>query len=639
MREHVILTEFDLGKLPGWFPLLRFDDADQVRALLHMDTADFQAVPGSGKTTLLGAKLALIANKWQHSNRGVCVLSHTNVAKNEIEDRLRSIPGGEALLTYPHFIGTIQTFVNRYLAMPWLRGKGIDVKEVDDDIFIQRYLGRALSDYSIKPWVQQNQWDREAAIRGVRYTGPDLDVTTSYSTALPANGKCIDRLRHLKDELAAAGIFRFDDMFAYAEQSLRDAPGLAESVAYRFPILFVDEMQDTNELQSGVLEKLFEGRSTVQRFGDVNQSVYRRGENKRRDAFPRVGFFEVSKSLRFGPEIALAANKLKLTGGEMVGAGGPSAAPLALCLYSDQSITKVVGRFGEWAANLFSRDELKTSAVKAVCAVKRRGNAKQALGRNMLDYVPSFQVDDIKPSVARSSACELIRDASLKHTHPDSFSKRLAAARSAILLLINLAGQVDFRDVSSWAGLSQRLRMSQQQMLALNRMTLEIVQGVYPVATEAMWNTSLKNILKGLFPIVPEGVEPLVCPELTYDREAAAHQDEATNRVPIAANGRKFNVALSSIAAVKGETHLATLVLESCNNRRFDLSELLPFIAGMDVTPKDPDAVRRAQLNNLFVAMTRAKRLVALAVHVDRVDAKTQAALIASGWSVQDWTV
>ncbi len=638
MKEHVTLTERDLGELPRWFPSLRFDDADQVRALLHMDTADFQAVPGSGKTTLLGAKLALIANKWQHTHRGICVLSHTNVAKNEIEGRLRSTPGGEALLAYPHFIGTIQTFVNRYLAIPWLRGKGIEVREVDDEIFLRRYLGRALSDYSIKPWVQQNQWDREASIRGVRYTGPDLEVATSHTTALPAKGKCIDRLKYLKDELAVAGIFRFDDMFAYAEQALRDAPGLAKSVAHRFPILFVDEMQDTHELQLGVLATIFERSSTVQRFGDVNQSVFRRGDNNHRDAFPRDGFFEVSKSLRFGPEIASAANKLKLTGGDMVGDGAASAAPPTLCLYSDQSITRVVGRFGEWAANLFSKEELSGSSVKAVCAVKRPGNAKQALGRNMLDYVPMFEVDNIRPSAARPSACELIRDACLELTHPDSFYRRLAAARSAILLLIRLTGHADFRDVSSWTGLSQRLRMSPQQVVALNRITLDIVQGVYPVASEAMWNTSLKNLLKGLAPIVPEGVDPPVCPELNYVREIAAHKRETTNRFHITANDREFDIALSSIAAVKGETHLATLVLESCNNRRFDLSELLPFLAGMQAIPKDPDAIRRAQLNNLFVAMTRAKRLVVLAVHVDRVDAKTQAALIASGWSIQDWT-
>jgi DNA helicase II / ATP-dependent DNA helicase PcrA len=61
---HIALGQEDLEQLRLWFPALQFNRDDQVKALLLMESADFQAVPGSGKTTLLGAKLALIANKW-----------------------------------------------------------------------------------------------------------------------------------------------------------------------------------------------------------------------------------------------------------------------------------------------------------------------------------------------------------------------------------------------------------------------------------------------------------------------------------------------------------------------------------------------------------------------------------------------
>ena len=66
---------------------VHFDSA-RVNVLKNMDSVDIQAFPGSGKTTILVAKLAILAKKWPYSNAGICVLSHTNVAREEIEERL-----------------------------------------------------------------------------------------------------------------------------------------------------------------------------------------------------------------------------------------------------------------------------------------------------------------------------------------------------------------------------------------------------------------------------------------------------------------------------------------------------------------------------------------------------------------------
>lgn len=52
--------------------------------LKSMERIDVAACPGSGKTTLLVAKLAILARKWNYRTHGICVLSHTNTARNEI---------------------------------------------------------------------------------------------------------------------------------------------------------------------------------------------------------------------------------------------------------------------------------------------------------------------------------------------------------------------------------------------------------------------------------------------------------------------------------------------------------------------------------------------------------------------------
>lgn len=315
------LDDADLSRLPQFFPSLNFDREEQIRALRFSGTGDFQAVPGSGKTTLLGAKLALMASRWPHERRGICILTHTNVARDEIEGCLRAVPHGEALLSYPHFIGTIQTFVNRFLALPWLRASGIEIREIDDDDFEERFFRRVMADWGAKGWVKVNEFQRSATIRGVRYQGASLNLVTTGEVPLPKTGKCIAQVHKVKLDMLAEGRVRHEDMFAFAEQALAESPGLSDSLEYRFPNVFIDEMQDTSDTQLDVLTKVFRTASVTQRFGDINQSILSRGTRSSAATFPVSGSMEVNTSLRFGSAIAGVANSLKTVGGKIDGRG------------------------------------------------------------------------------------------------------------------------------------------------------------------------------------------------------------------------------------------------------------------------------------------------------------------------------
>lgn len=100
------ITDHDIDWVRG---LMRLDALDPPRRafLTASHTLDVAACPGSGKTTLIVAKLAILSKKWPHRSKGICVLSHTNVAREEIQRRLGSTGVGQRLLGYPHFIDTI----------------------------------------------------------------------------------------------------------------------------------------------------------------------------------------------------------------------------------------------------------------------------------------------------------------------------------------------------------------------------------------------------------------------------------------------------------------------------------------------------------------------------------------------------
>lgn len=92
-----------------------FFDQQKIDIIECNESKDVKACPGSGKTTTLLAKLAIIANRMPlPNNQGICVLTHTNVAIEEIKSKL----GNKAsiLFSYPNHFGTIQSFVDIFIA-------------------------------------------------------------------------------------------------------------------------------------------------------------------------------------------------------------------------------------------------------------------------------------------------------------------------------------------------------------------------------------------------------------------------------------------------------------------------------------------------------------------------------------------
>lgn len=92
-----------------------FDKKERVPFIKILESVDLLAVPGSGKTTALLAKLYCLSKNLPFNNgSGILVLAHTNAAVDEIEKQLKPICS--KLFNYPNYVGTIQSFVNRFLS-------------------------------------------------------------------------------------------------------------------------------------------------------------------------------------------------------------------------------------------------------------------------------------------------------------------------------------------------------------------------------------------------------------------------------------------------------------------------------------------------------------------------------------------
>src|SRR5688572_10931479 len=74
-----------------------------------------RAAPGSGKTWLVAELIRDELSRWPTRSNGIAALSFTRVGGDEI----RKATGQE--LGHPHFVGTIDAFLFRYVIRPFLQ--------------------------------------------------------------------------------------------------------------------------------------------------------------------------------------------------------------------------------------------------------------------------------------------------------------------------------------------------------------------------------------------------------------------------------------------------------------------------------------------------------------------------------------
>lgn len=637
LMEAVIVESEDLHHLARLVPDLCFGDAERQAALLENGSRDFNAVPGSGKTSLLAAKLLLLAQKWPYAHKGICILSHTNIAHEEITRRLVNSADGSRLMAYPHFIGTIHGFINQFLAMAALRRKGIKVDMIDDEVFAKKAWSLTTGNRyrTLRAWLD-NQPNAERLITELFYKDATLDVVSEGGRLPGANTASFTQIVALKKELAGKGVFRYRDMFAYAQLTLADYPHLLDVVHRRFPMVFIDEMQDTAWEQEEVLNRLFDNKSVVQRFGDVDQKIISGDPDAGKVTFPRTGHGTISTSKRFGKIIAEAVTSVRVSQLPVIGEADDLHSPVLL-LYKTANIRRVPYQFGELVVDRLSQAELKKGLVRGMCT-RRSGEGKVDLGRHMEDYWPafgqeqrSFTKDDLqfffqhRPTPSQAS----------------TLAQRVAEVRRGVLLALRAAkapvaaGLRDDRSLLR-AVKEQGGDIKELQQL-IRELTLNATSYIFPddkVALASIMYIHLANLLP--IGLTADQFAALKLFESPLLKEKERAEQELPTVCTVARSDRVLEYRLGTVASMKGETHIASLVLESYGgpSRRFDLQMALPFLAGIGNDFSKLTDTQKVQMRNLYVAMSRPTHFLCMAANESRVEQKTISALAEKGWEI-----
>lgn len=637
---------------------LRLDlaDAEKVAILSALKSCDIQAGPGSGKTTILTAKLAILAKKWPFRDRGICVLSHTNVARREIEDRLGQSAGLRRLLNYPHFIGTFQTFVDRFIAVPFLRNLGVEVTTVDNEKFASRasslfQLGQfGKARYTLRTRYKTRPERVDEIIGGLRFEGAQLAVThpaageNRFPGASSDTGKALIKL---KEMLREDGYFRFDDMYAFAEACLAKLGYVTPVLRRRFPWVLVDELQDTSDSQDRIVEHLFGVEDCVlQKFGDKNQAIFNNDHSavEAPKLFGRRTTLPLSATYRFGQQIAKFASSMTVVTKQDLN-GHPDRPDQAntVFIFDRDACGLVIPAFGDLVLSELSDKVLDD---REVCVVGSRKNERQLnkdhFPMSLRDYWKDFVSDVATKPAIPDSMLGFFLEARKKSAADGMSAEGYSIVLSGILAFLRRVGpEIGIglpekkRDFREWLVQSGRWAIVQQILWTLIRPDQTLA--------EPMWRKNMGRLLVTLVGTEWKKIARTTLEFLKWVPPAALEVPQPDNEP----NGRKktnvfihrsgdriLPIRLDSIHGVKGETHAATLVVETFMNKQHDAHALLPVLTGA----KHGSQLTGGAIGHgkrWFVGMSRPTHLLCLALFRERINDGELAALEARQWRIR----
>src|SRR5205807_3017214 len=269
---------------------------------------------GSGKTRTLTYRVAYLREQGIPAQR-ILLLTFTNKAAKEMMRRVADLLGQELpglwggtfhsignrtlrqhakLLGYERDFSIMDREDARHLINTCIAESGIDPKtrlfpkaDLLADIFsLAVNTGRELGD------ILEEQYER--------YSDLALEVKNLQA-------KYAERKR-------VSNTMDFDDLLVLWLRLLKEQADVREHYQRRFQFVLVDEYQDTNRLQSELVDLLAARHKNVMVVGDDAQSIYAwRGANfqnilKFPDRYPNTKIYKIETNYRSTPEILEVAN-------------------------------------------------------------------------------------------------------------------------------------------------------------------------------------------------------------------------------------------------------------------------------------------------------------------------------------------
>lgn len=229
------------------------------------------ACPGSGKTALLVDIFQKCIKNWTLPG-GIACLSFTNVAQEKIKkDCANNIPN-------KHFIGTFDSFIYTFIIKPY--GHLLGYLSTD-----KLYI---IKDKNYNPFLDKDKvyCAKDSNNKPIRKSILDLEFiaqNSNFPKVSYAKGKFINKwtwdnhVKKAKEDCWQKGIINYSDLKYLTLQLLRHpefGSHILKVLNYKFPYIFVDEIQDTGYFLEEILLLLMKNSKKNFLIGDSDQAIY-----------------------------------------------------------------------------------------------------------------------------------------------------------------------------------------------------------------------------------------------------------------------------------------------------------------------------------------------------------------------------
>ncbi|MHC1765454.1 MAG: ATP-dependent helicase [Verrucomicrobiia bacterium] len=296
---------------------------DYARELNEQQCAAVTAAPGpalviagagSGKTRTLTYRVAYLIEQGIPPER-VLLLTFTNKAAKEMMRRVADLVGGNLSSLWG---GTFHSVAARLL-----RRHADRLGYRPDYTILDREDTKDLLKASIA--------DAQIDVKATRFPKPDVlaDIfSLAANTEKPVvailesqydffldRADDIERVRkRFIERKRTANVMDFDDLLIFLLRLLQKEADIAERYQSRFQFILVDEYQDTNRIQSDLVDLLAAKHHNVMVVGDDSQSIYSwRGAHFQNilrfpERYPEAKLYKIETNYRSTPEILALAN-------------------------------------------------------------------------------------------------------------------------------------------------------------------------------------------------------------------------------------------------------------------------------------------------------------------------------------------
>jgi DNA helicase-2/ATP-dependent DNA helicase PcrA len=287
------------------------------------------AGPGAGKTKWLIDHLerVLKESKRLGKTRKIACITYTNVAADEIKRRLNSD-------LYRIDVSTIHSFLYRNLIKPFYF---LIENDLDGNLLVNTNDMTGHLEH-IPRWDRVSSWIYEIEKLNSKRYGylnnpenkkkiykffPTMDWFLSddrcelkfrkiYDLIIPMrNGE----LLLYKQSYWRYGILHHEDVLYFSNYIISNYPETLDFIRTRFPYIFIDEFQDTTQLQTWIIKRIAEKETIVGVIGDLAQSIYMFTGAQRSDFetfhLPNIQEYKKEDNFRSSREIISYLNTLR----------------------------------------------------------------------------------------------------------------------------------------------------------------------------------------------------------------------------------------------------------------------------------------------------------------------------------------